>query len=125
MAAAVLDKPAAAAAPATLAPITCRVHARVGLLGNPSDGFYGKTLSLSLANFYAEVSALIPGCRAVVGFHAVPEFQAGHRSQGGHVSVLTRMRARTPMPGALLPSRRWRSPPLHCAARASPFLLTR
>ncbi|KIY97381.1 hypothetical protein MNEG_10582 [Monoraphidium neglectum] len=36
--------------------IVSRVHARVGLLGNPSDGFYGKTLSLSLANFYAEVT---------------------------------------------------------------------
>jgi glucuronokinase len=36
-------------------PITSRVYARVGLLGNPSDGFYGKTISFSLANFYAEV----------------------------------------------------------------------
>ena len=32
-----------------------RVYARVGLLGNPSDGFFGKTISLSLANFCAEV----------------------------------------------------------------------
>jgi glucuronokinase len=35
--------------------ITSRVHARVGLLGNPSDGFFGKTISFSLANFYAQV----------------------------------------------------------------------
>ena len=35
--------------------ITSRVFARIGLLGNPSDGFFGKTISLSLANFYAEV----------------------------------------------------------------------
>lgn len=35
--------------------IVSRVHARVGLLGNPSDGFYGKTISFSLKNFYAEV----------------------------------------------------------------------
>lgn len=33
-----------------------RCHARVGLLGNPSDGYFGKTVSLSLANFYAEVT---------------------------------------------------------------------
>ena len=30
-------------------------YARLGLLGNPSDGFHGKTISLSLANFWAEV----------------------------------------------------------------------
>jgi glucuronokinase len=35
--------------------ISSRVYARVGFLGNPSDGFYGKTISFSLANFYAEV----------------------------------------------------------------------
>lgn len=35
--------------------ITQRVYARIGLLGNPSDSYYGKTISLSLANFFAEV----------------------------------------------------------------------
>ena len=30
-------------------------HARVGLMGNPSDGFKGKTLSFLLANFKATV----------------------------------------------------------------------
>ena len=34
---------------------TERVHARIGLLGNPSDGFYGKVISFSLQNFFAEV----------------------------------------------------------------------
>eukprot|EP00239_Pterosperma_sp_CCMP1384_P003867 CAMPEP_0197844330 /NCGR_PEP_ID=MMETSP1438-20131217/1313_1 /TAXON_ID=1461541 /ORGANISM="Pterosperma sp., Strain CCMP1384" /LENGTH=369 /DNA_ID=CAMNT_0043455057 /DNA_START=85 /DNA_END=1194 /DNA_ORIENTATION=+ len=33
-----------------------RVYARVGLLGNPSDGFNGRTISLSLENYYAEVT---------------------------------------------------------------------
>jgi glucuronokinase len=51
---------AAAAAKAQAAPpptpITSRVHARVGLLGNPSDGFGGKTISFSLANFWAEAT---------------------------------------------------------------------
>ena len=29
---------------------------RVGVMGNPSDGFNGKTISLSIANFWAEVT---------------------------------------------------------------------
>lgn len=41
------------------AAITSRVHARIGLLGNPSDAYYGKAISFSLASYYAEV-ALLP-----------------------------------------------------------------
>eukprot|EP00756_Hemistasia_phaeocysticola_P051557 Hpha_TRINITY_DN26731_c0_g1::TRINITY_DN26731_c0_g1_i1::g.138860::m.138860/K16190/GLCAK; glucuronokinase len=37
-------------------PITRRAYARVGLMGNPSDGFNGKTIALSIANFWAEVT---------------------------------------------------------------------
>lgn len=37
-------------------PITSRSYARIGLMGNPSDGFYGKTISLSISNFWAEVT---------------------------------------------------------------------
>lgn len=61
MATAVLERPASAAeAPEKV--ITSRVYARVGLLGNPSDGFYGKTIAFSLRNFHAEVRlALRPG----------------------------------------------------------------
>ena len=32
-----------------------RAHARVGLVGNPSDGFFGKTIAVALQNFYATV----------------------------------------------------------------------
>jgi glucuronokinase len=32
-----------------------RAYARAGLLGNPSDGYHGKTISLSVRNFWAEV----------------------------------------------------------------------
>src|SRR5712691_4620360 len=32
-----------------------RAYARAGLIGNPSDGYFGKTISLSLKNFWAEV----------------------------------------------------------------------
>jgi len=33
-----------------------RVFARIGLLGNPSDGFEGAVIGLSQANFWAEVT---------------------------------------------------------------------
>ncbi|KAI9321265.1 ribosomal protein S5 domain 2-type protein [Dichotomocladium elegans] len=39
-------------------PIHVKAYARVGLMGNPSDGFYGKTMSLLIANFWAEVTLL-------------------------------------------------------------------
>ena len=32
-----------------------RAYARAGLLGNPSDGYNGKTISFSVGNFWAEV----------------------------------------------------------------------
>lgn len=31
-----------------------RAYARIGLMGNPSDGFYGKTISTCIKNFYAQ-----------------------------------------------------------------------
>lgn len=37
-------------------PIMCRAYARVGLMGNPSDGFGGKTIALSIANYWAEAT---------------------------------------------------------------------
>ncbi|KAI7865576.1 hypothetical protein BDF14DRAFT_1730045, partial [Spinellus fusiger] len=43
----------------TTQPIQKRSYARVGLMGNPSDGFYGKTMSLLISNFWAEV-VLVP-----------------------------------------------------------------
>ena len=36
--------------------ITTRAHARAGLLGNPSDGFYGKTIAFIIRNFTVEVT---------------------------------------------------------------------
>ncbi|MHB8864365.1 MAG: hypothetical protein ACYC6N_18320, partial [Pirellulaceae bacterium] len=32
-----------------------RAYARAGLMGNPSDGYFGKTLSIIVRNFRAEV----------------------------------------------------------------------
>jgi glucuronokinase len=39
----------------TLNMIGHRVYARIGLIGNPSDGFFGKTISTCIRNFYAQV----------------------------------------------------------------------
>ena len=36
--------------------IESRAYARAGLLGNPSDGYFGKTISISVRNFGAHVS---------------------------------------------------------------------
>lgn len=36
--------------------ITYRSYARVGLMGNPSDGFNGKTIAMTISNFWAEVT---------------------------------------------------------------------
>jgi hypothetical protein len=53
--------------------ITSRVYARIGLLGNPSDGFYGKTISFSLANFYAEVGTAAAVTAGVSSDNVSPE----------------------------------------------------
>ncbi|XP_028666078.1 glucuronokinase with putative uridyl pyrophosphorylase [Erpetoichthys calabaricus] len=36
--------------------ITHRSYARIGIMGNPSDGFHGKTIAMTIANFWAEVT---------------------------------------------------------------------
>ena len=36
--------------------IQTKAHARVGLVGNPSDGYYGKTIAVILRNFAAEIT---------------------------------------------------------------------
>ncbi len=46
----------AVASPVSPADTTRRCYARIGLLGNPSDGYGGATLACSLANFWAEVT---------------------------------------------------------------------
>ncbi len=49
---------------------TTRAHARAGLIGNPSDGYFGKTISFIIKNFAAEVTcyespqvSIVPGRR--------------------------------------------------------------
>ncbi|KAI6700756.1 hypothetical protein NL676_015080 [Syzygium grande] len=55
---------------AAAAAIEHKVHARVGLLGNPSDVYYGRAISLSLANFWASVR-LCPSDELVITPHPV------------------------------------------------------
>lgn len=45
-----------------------KAYARVGLLGNPSDVYYGRTISVSLANFWASVR-LVPSDDLVIVPH--------------------------------------------------------
>lgn len=35
--------------------VRSRCYSRVGLLGNPSDGYHGKVISFALKNFFCEV----------------------------------------------------------------------
>lgn len=35
--------------------IRCRAYPRAGLIGNPSDGYYGKTIAFTFSDFHAEV----------------------------------------------------------------------
>ena len=39
-----------------MVPIRKRAYARAGLAGNPSDGYFGKTLSIVVRNFWAEAT---------------------------------------------------------------------
>ncbi len=36
--------------------VRTRAYSRAGLVGNPSDGYFGKTLSVTIRNFYAEIT---------------------------------------------------------------------
>lgn len=47
-----------------------RAYARVGLLGNPSDVYFGRTISFSLGNFWATV-CLQPSDDLVIQPHPV------------------------------------------------------
>lgn len=51
-----------------------RAYARVGLLGNPSDAYFGKTLSFGLANYWAEVT-LTPSPSLIIKPHPIHDPQ--------------------------------------------------
>lgn len=55
-----------------------KAYARIGLLGNPSDVYYGNTISISIANFWASVK-LEPSDRLVINphpYHDLVEFDS-------------------------------------------------
>src|ERR1700712_4571329 len=58
--------------------ITAHAHARAGLVGNPSDGYFGKTISFAIRNF-----------KATIHLWESPQFEivAGHGDLGRFESV--------------------------------------
>lgn len=90
-----------AAAPPTLAPssylpspisaliIRCQAHPRAGLIGNPSDGYYGKTISFIIRNLCAEVLLwespeieILPNTRDHSVFKGISELATDVRQHG-------------------------------------------
>lgn len=69
--------------------ITTRCYARAGLLGNPSDGYGGKTISIIVKNFWAE-ARLQPAERMVIqrdpreqeGYSSLADLQASIQLEG-------------------------------------------
>src|SRR4051812_35031320 len=69
--------------------ITSHAFARAGLIGNPSDGYYGKTISFVLRNFRARVQLwesphfeIIPGHGDLARFSSVREFIRDQKLHG-------------------------------------------
>ena len=63
--------------------IEARADARAGLIGNPSDGYFGKTISFIIKNFCARVWCaesdrleVIPGKRDPVNFSSLADLAA-------------------------------------------------
>jgi glucuronokinase len=69
--------------------ITTQAFARAGLIGNPSDGYFGKTISFVIRNFRARVQIwesphfeIIPGAGDLALFGSVREFLKDQRLHG-------------------------------------------
>jgi len=55
--------------------INTKAHARAGLVGNPSDGYYGKTIAVILKNFAADVTLYeTPELEIVAGQEDTPRY---------------------------------------------------
>lgn len=58
-----------------------KAYARVGLLGNPSDVYYGNTIAFSISNFFATVK-LIPSIELIIQPHPTHDlvnFSSNHQ----------------------------------------------
>ncbi len=71
-----------------------RAYARAGLVGNPSDGYFGKTISFTLKNFWAEVVLyewedveIVPSQEDRSRFRSVKELAQDVRSHGYYGGV--------------------------------------
>jgi len=69
--------------------ITTQAHARAGLIGNPSDGYFGKTISFIMRNFRARVQLwespyfeIIPGDGDLARFDSLLDFLRDQRIHG-------------------------------------------
>ena len=69
--------------------ITGKAHARAGLVGNPSDGYFGKTISFIIRNFTAQVCLwesphfeIVPGHGDLAQFESVDQFLRDVRLHG-------------------------------------------
>ena len=79
--------------------IESRAYARAGLIGNPSDGFYGKTISFIIKNFSAKVwlaesdrLQVVPGNRDPVDFESLSAL-AGEVELHGYYGGLRLLKA--------------------------------
>ena len=71
------------------APITARAFARAGLVGNPSDGYFGKTVSFTIRDFGAAVTLtpsdhfeIVPGSGDLCRFDDLDAFRRDVRLMG-------------------------------------------
>jgi glucuronokinase len=77
-------------------PNTIRIEsfARAGLIGNPSDGYFGKTISFVVRNYYARVELvpskevqIIPSPRDICKFESLADLTHNSRTFGYHGGV--------------------------------------
>lgn len=77
-------------------PQTIRIesHARAGLIGNPSDGYFGKTISFIIKNFWARVELVpskhievVPSPRDICKFDTLDKLVKNARLFGYHGGV--------------------------------------
>ena len=69
--------------------IHTKAHPRAGLIGNPSDGYFGKTIAFTFSNFAAEVLLyqtpeleIVPAARDHSRFHSIRQLAADVRQHG-------------------------------------------
>lgn len=82
-----------------MTPVTAYAYPRAALIGNPSDGYYGKTISFVFSNYHAfatveesEKLCIVPGARDVNEFDGLEEF-AEHTGSFGYYGGLRLLKA--------------------------------